>query len=133
MRLHGIGPREPWSYGEAAEAAVNAALALRVRMLPYLERCLAEAHASGLPVQRAMVLACPDEPAAWAFETQFFLGADLLVAPCLAPCGEVEVYLPQGEWQRYPDGPAIVGGRCHRLTLELAEIAVFHRIGEVLP
>ena len=133
MRLHGIGPREPWSYGEAAEAAVNAALAMRVRLLPYLERCLAEAHASGLPVQRAMVLACPDEPAAWAFETQFFLGADLLVAPCLAPGGEVEVYLPQGEWQRYPDGQAIVGGRCHRLTLRLAEIAVFHRIGAVLP
>jgi alpha-D-xyloside xylohydrolase len=133
MRLHGIGPREPWSYGEAAEAAVNAALALRVRLLPYLERCLAEARATGLPVQRAMVLACPDEPAAWAFETQFFLGADLLVAPCLAPGGEVEVYLPQGDWQRYPDGQAIVGGRCHRLTLGLAEIAVFRRIGVVLP
>lgn len=133
MRLHGIGPREPWSYGEAAEAAVNAALALRVRLLPYLERCLSEAHATGLPVQRAMVLACPEEPAAWAFETQFFLGPDLLVAPCLAPGGEVEVYLPQGEWRRDPDGPPLVGGRCHRLSLGLAEIAVFHRAGVTLP
>jgi alpha-D-xyloside xylohydrolase len=129
MRLHGIGPREPWSYGEQAEAAVNAALALRARLLPYLERCLDEAHDSGLPVQRAMVLACPDEPAAWAFENQFFLGRDLLVAPCLEPGGRVMAYLPQGDWKRFPDGPVLAGGRCHALSLGLAEIAVFHRDG----
>jgi alpha-D-xyloside xylohydrolase len=133
MRLHGIGSREPWSYGAQAEAAVNAALALRTRLLPYLERCLADASVSGLPVQRAMVLACPDEPAAWAFETQFFLGPDLLVAPCLAPGGAVEVYLPAGDWQRYPGGALHVGGRCHRLELGLSEFAAFTRAGTSVP
>jgi alpha-D-xyloside xylohydrolase len=129
MRLHGIGPREPWSYGPEAEAALDAALALREQLRPYLQRCCAEAHATGLPVQRAMVLACPEERAAWAFETQFFLGPDLLVAPCLQPGGEVEVYLPAGDWQRHPDGELLSGGRSHRLRLPLTGMAVFLRAG----
>jgi alpha-D-xyloside xylohydrolase len=127
MRLHGIGPREPWSYGPEAEAAVAAALAVRERLRPYLQRCCAEAHATGLPVQRAMVLACPEERAAWAFETQFFLGPDLLVAPCLQPGGEVEVYLPAGDWQHFLSGERLSGGRSHRLRLPLSAMAVFRR------
>lgn len=129
MRLHGIGAREPWSYGPEAEAALNAALRLREQLRPYLERCCAEAHATALPVQRAMVLACPEERAAWAFETQFFLGSDLLVAPCLQPDGAVEVYLPVGDWRRFPDGERLAGGRSLRLRLAWSEVAVFQRAG----
>ncbi len=134
MRLHGIGPREPWSYGPEAEAAVDAALRLRERLRPYLQRCLEQSHASGLPVQRAMALACPGERAAWAFENQFFCGDDLLVAPCLQPGGEVEVYLPAGRWRRFPDGrEELEGGRRLRLSLALAETAVFARAGADIP
>ncbi len=129
LRLHGIGPREPWSYGADAEAAVNQALELRQRLLPYLEDCLAQAHASGLPVQRAMVLACPADPAAWSFETQFFFGPDILVAPCLAPGGDVEIYLPAGDWQGWSSGETLAGGRTHRLQLGLSDIAMFMRAG----
>jgi len=132
MRLHGIGPREPWSYGPEAEAAVNAALKLRYRLLPYLQRCLAQSHSTGLPVQRAMVLACAEERAAWAFETQFFFGEDLLVAPCLEPGGRVEVYLPHGDWQRFPHGEPFAGGRSHVVQLALAQTAVFLRAGTTL-
>ena len=53
MRLHGIGAREPWSYGPEAERAAMAALELRYRLLPYLWRTVEEASATGLPVQRA--------------------------------------------------------------------------------
>ena len=100
MRLHGIGPREPWSYGEEAERAAMAALELRYRLLPYLWRAVQQASATGLPVQRAMALACPGDRVARSFENQFFCGDDLLVAPCLQPGGEVEVYLPAGRWRR---------------------------------
>jgi alpha-D-xyloside xylohydrolase len=133
MRLHGIGPREPWSYGAEAEAAVNAALELRYRLMPYLERTLAQAHETGLPVQRAMVLACPDERAAWAFDNQFFCGHDLLVAPCITRGGSVEVYLPAGRWHRFPAGGTLDGGRVVRLELALDETAVFARDGAAIP
>ena len=129
MRLHGIGAREPWSYGPEAEAAAMAALRLRYQLIPYLERAVAQASACGLPVQRPMVLACPDERASWAFEDQFFCGDDLLVAPCLRADGVVELYLPAGAWQRFPGGGSLEGGRVHRLTLALSETAVFARAG----
>ena len=138
MRLHGIGPREPWSYGPEAEAAVQAALELRYRLVPVLHRAMEQAHATGLPVQRAMALAFPAEKAAWAFEDQFMLGDDLLVAPCTRPDGKVEVYLPQGTWHRFAPGrpedkTAFEGGRSHKLVLPLSETAVFARAGAEIP
>lgn len=133
MRLHGIGAREPWSYGPEAERAAMAALELRYRLLPYLWRTVEEASATGLPVQRAMALACPDEPEAWGFDHQFFCGEDLLVAPCLDSSGRVRVYLPDGEWRRFPGGEPLEGGRTHDLVLALDELAVFARRGAEIP
>jgi alpha-D-xyloside xylohydrolase len=133
MRLHGIGAREPWSYGREAEAAAMAALRLRYRVIPYLCTAMEQAAATGLPVQRAMVLAFPQERAAWAFETQFMSGDDILVAPCINAEGTVEVYLPTGRWRRFPSGEVFEGGRTYRLALTLAEMAVFVRDGRRIP
>ncbi len=57
---------------------------------------------TGLPVQRAMALACPDEPEAWAFDHQFFCGDDLLVAPCLDPVGSRARLPAQGRVAPFP-------------------------------
>lgn len=133
IRLHGIGPREPWSYGPAAEAAAMAALRLRYRLVPYLLRACQQARRTGLPVQRAMALAFPDERAAWAFEEQFMCGDDILVAPCVNAEGRVDVYLPAGGWLRFPDRTAFAGRQVHRLHLALDEMAVFVRAGASIP
>ena len=88
--------RGAWAYGPEAEAAVMKALNLRYRLLPYLWAAVNEASRSGMPVQRAMALACPDDPAAWAFEEQWMCGPDLLVAACPRPGGEVVSLSPGG-------------------------------------
>lgn len=134
FRFHGIGEREPWAYGEAAEAAIRRALDLRYRLLPYLHGAVEEASRTGLPVQRAMVLAAPDDPAAWAFEEQWMCGPDLLVGACPRPGGEVAVYLPAGRWRAFPaGGKSIEGGRVLRLRLGLDDMAVFARDGAAIP
>jgi len=135
MRLHGIGQREPWAYGEEAEIAANKALKLRYKLLPYIQKTVTQATETGLPVQRAMVLAFPQDKAAWHFEDQYMFGDDLLVVPCLQPGGEVEFYLPAGEWKRMDDSSQQVfsGGRVHQLTLELVELAVFAQVGAKIP
>lgn len=127
LRLHGIGPREPWSYGPEAEALAMQALELRERLRPYLRSVVEQAARTGLPVQRPMVLACPDDRASWAFEDQFFFGDDLLVAPCLNPEGRVTVYLPAGRWKWFDSGEDIAGGKVHELNLPLPRIAAFRR------
>lgn len=139
IRLHGIGQREPWSYeseadfGSLAKEAAEEALALRYRLLPYIHGALADSSRSGLPVQRAMALAFPNDRLARGFEEQFMFGASMLVAPCLQPGGAVELYLPEGKWLRYPSGEAFEGGRVYRITLKLNELAVFVREGERIP
>jgi alpha-glucosidase len=72
---------------------------LRTRLLPELERAERAYDRGGLPLMRHLALAFPDDPRAVGREDQWLLGADLLVAPVLAP-GETErrVYLPAGRW-----------------------------------
>jgi len=130
-RLHGIGAREPWTYSPAAEQAVMQALELRYRLQAYLQRSMLEATQTALPVQRAMVLAFPQDKASWAFENQFMFGSQMLVAPCISASSRVEVYLPAAHstWVQFrlDDKPGIrlAGGSCHQLELELDEMAVF--------
>ena len=62
---------------------------------------------------RAMPLAFPNDRVAAAFESQFMFGDDMLVAPCLKPGGEVEFYLPEGEWQRFPSEQTYQGGKVY--------------------
>lgn len=133
LRMHGIGSREPWTYGPVAEAAARKAIELRYRLMPYIKKTVIDAGQSGLPVQRAMVLACPEEPESWRMEEQFFFGDDLLVAPCIREDDQVSVYLPEGEWRRFPDKEVFEGGRIHALKLELDEMAVFVRKGVKIP
>ena len=63
MRLHGIGEREPWAFGAEAEGVVRKWLAMRYRLIPYLEQLVAQAMATGMPIMRAMPLAFPDSRA----------------------------------------------------------------------
>ena len=133
MRLHGIGQREPWTYGDAANRAVSAALELRYRLVPYLHQAMVDSGKTGLPVQRSMALAFPEDRAAWAFEEQFICGDQLLVVPCLQPGGQVEFYLPAGNWVRFPSGETFTGGKTHKLRLSLDDMAVFVPEGTKVP
>jgi alpha-D-xyloside xylohydrolase len=133
MRLHGIGQREPWSYSTEASKAASKALTLRYQFIPYIWRTLQQASESGLPVQRAMVLACPEDKAAWAFEDQYFFGDDLLFVPCLQPGGKVEFYLPKGRWRLFNSDQVFCGGVVQSMTLALDEIALFAREGTSIP
>lgn len=127
MRFHGIGPREPWAFGEEALGLVRAALDLRMRLVPYIEACLGEASRTGLPITRCMALAFPEEPEGFAFETQYMFGPDLLVAPVIRPGGGVGVWLPAGDWLDAGNGKRLAGGRRLDLKLGLDEMALYVR------
>ncbi len=132
-RFHGLGPREPWAFGEEAEEIVRTWLNWRYRLIPYLQACAAEAATSGLPVMRAMPLAFPGDPVAWQFEHQYMLGPSLLVAPVIRPGGRLRFYLPAGRWydiweKRWRQGPGF-----YEEERPLAHIPVFGREGAMLP
>jgi len=133
MRVNGIGEREPWAFGADAEAVARKWLAFRYRLIPYLQRVIAEAVATGMPVMRAMALAFPENAFARSHETQFMCGDTLLVAPIVQDGGVVEIALPPGAWfdlnsrQRFP------GQRMLRYKAALDQFPVFGREGHALP
>lgn len=133
MRLHGIGPREPWSYGHEAEQAVGEALQLRYQLIPYIQHTMQQASTTGLPLMRAMALAFPNDKLSWAFEQQFMFGDSILVVPCVQAGGHVEFYLPEGQWLRFPDQQVFDGGKFYQLNLQWLEMAVFVPKGQTLP
>jgi len=138
FRLHGIGQREPWSYSTEANEAATQALHLRYQLMAVIYDAMQAAVTSGVPVQRAMVLAFPQERQAWMFENQFMFGDHLLVAPCFSPQGKVEVYLARGQWARFAPGKdydktLYEGGQCHTLSLKLDDLAVFARTNVKIP
>lgn len=133
LRFHGTSAREPWAFGDEAAAVVRRWLDLRYRLIPYLERCLQKAEETGMPVMRAMALAFPEQPATWAFDTQFMFGPDLLIAPILRPAGQVRLYLPHGQWRDFVSGESFAGGRLLELDYPLEHFPVFARADAEIP
>ena len=133
MRVHGIGPREPWAFGEQAEAIARRWIEFRYRLLPYLQSVIAQATATGMPVMRAMPLAFPGNALTRAYETQFMCGDALLVAPIIASGGEAEVALPPGAWYDLASRQRLPGRQVVRYRATLEKFPVFGREGYVLP
>jgi alpha-D-xyloside xylohydrolase len=133
IRLHGIGEREPWAFGTDAEAIARKWLAFRYRLIPYLERVIQQAARTGLPVMRAMPLAFPGQSLVRSFDTQFMCGDALLVAPIVAPGGDVEVALPPGAWFDLNTRRRFSGRQVLRYRAKLDQFPVFGREGHALP
>ncbi len=114
-RLHGSKSyRVPWDYGEEAVEVTREFTLLKHRLTPYLQRAAQQAHATGVPVMRAMVLEFPDDPAAATVDRQYMLGDDLLVAPVFTDDGTVEYYVPEGTWTNVLTGTQVTGPRWTR-------------------
>ena len=80
-----------------------------------------------------MVLEFPDDPACRTLDRQYMLGPDLLVAPVMSPGGEVEVYIPEGEWTHLLTGETVTGPCWRHETHYLHSLPLYVLPGAVLP
>ncbi|MCX3064322.1 alpha-xylosidase [Streptomyces beihaiensis] len=133
-RLHGnTSYRVPWAFGEEAVDVARRFTRLKHRLMPYVYGAAAEAHATGVPVMRPMVVEFPDDPTCRVLDRQYMLGPDLLVAPVLTADGEVEFYLPDGVWTQLLTGERVDGGTWRRETHGFGSLPLYVRPGAVLP
>ncbi|SDL64869.1 alpha-xylosidase [Microbacterium azadirachtae] len=140
-RLHGsTNYRVPWAFDtgeeEPGQSAVDVARAftkLKRSLRPYLVAAGEEAHRSGRPVMRPMVLEFPDDPAAGHLDRQYMLGPDLLVAPVFTASGDVEYYLPRGRWTNWFTREESEGGGWRRETHAFDSVPLWIREGAVIP
>ena len=77
--------REPFLLDEPYRSIARDAIRLRLSYLPYVYTLFAEAAATGAPVMRPLWMEFPEDTTAFAEQTSFLLGADLLVTPVTKP------------------------------------------------
>jgi len=133
-RLHGSSSyRVPWAFDDESVKVTQRFTELKLGLMPYLSAVGREAHAEGLPVMRPMLLEFPDDPGAATVDTQYLLGESLLVAPVFTAEGDVDVYVPEGEWTSLLDGSTVQGPRWHRQRHGFDSLPLLVRPGTVLP
>jgi alpha-D-xyloside xylohydrolase len=132
-RLHGDTPREPWAFGQETLDAFRELVELRYRLLPYILSCAHEAHLTGVPVLRAMVLEFQEDPMTRGLDLQYMFGPSLLVAPIIRPGGHGAAYLPEGSWREFWTGCEVSGPKYWRGQVPLNRIPLFQRQDSIVP
>ena len=128
---HGMGQsRWPLDRSAGSLAAARTYGQLRYELMPYLYSAAHEAHDTGLPIVRPMLLEYPHLADAWDHDLQFLFGPDLLVVP-LVGGAETRAWLPEGGWysiwnQQYYAGDQI-------LELGSENMPVLARAGAIIP
>jgi alpha-D-xyloside xylohydrolase len=132
-RLHGNQSyRVPWLFDEEAVEVLRLFTNLRCRLMPYIFAAAVEAHTSGIPVMRAMLIEFPDDPACDHLDRQYMLAESLLVAPIFSTGGTVEYYLPPGRWTNFITNRTAEGGRWLRETHDYVSLPLMVRPNSVI-
>ena len=126
--------QEPWRFGKYYEDIIRKYLKLRYQLLPFLYTTLEEAHRTGVPLFRPLVLNYQDDPDTYNLDDEFMIGNDLLVAPVLKPdITRRLVYLPTGSWYDYWTNKKYQGGAVISADAPLETVPMFVRGGAIIP
>jgi alpha-glucosidase (family GH31 glycosyl hydrolase) len=136
FRAHGRAWRErlPWVYGDEIEAICRRYLELRYRLMPYTYTLAWQAHRSGLPLMRPLVLNHPRDPRTWQLASEYLWGDHLLVAPVTREgATHWPVYLPEGRWHDFWTHEAYEGPCGITVESPLDRLPLFVRAGSIVP
>ncbi len=142
MRSHGADtPREIWQFGEKGEPyydAIEKAIRLRYRLIPYLYSEMAAVHFDKSTMLRMLAFDFRTDETALNIKDQFMLGRCLMAAPILTPmqngAATRKVYLPMGcGWYDFMTRERYEGGRWLTVQARIDEIPLFVREGSILP
>jgi alpha-glucosidase (family GH31 glycosyl hydrolase) len=140
MRDH-LGPKrmttpdaiDLWS-NEQTVATWRRYARLHNALVPYLYAYAREAHETGVPTMRHMVLHSPEFPEAQDQDYQYLLGRELLVAPVVEQGATTrEVWFPPGTWYSFWDDREWTGPGYATVPAPIEQIPLFVRAGSVLP
>lgn len=126
--------QEPWAFDPNVEDVCRKYIRLRYRLLPYLYTQFYEAHKTGLPIMRPLILEYPSDRNVFNLCDQFLVGTSLLVAPIVRPSTEYRaVYLPEGEWIDYWTGERHAGGRTILAHAPIDVLPLYVKAGSLVP
>lgn len=136
MRNHcsiGMRAQEPWTFDEQTLSRVRRAMHRRYKLLPYLYQLMRDANETGEPLMRPPfwydAIAATD-----TLSDQFFVGANLLVAPLLSEGARARaVKIPDNSrWVSVQTNEVLAGGY-HLAQTGLDDLPLYLRAGSILP
>ena len=132
-RLHGNSSyRVPWLFDQEAVDVLRYFAQLKNRLMPYLYQKAVEAQQWGHPVMRAMHFEFPQDRGSDGLDRQYMLGDALLVAPVFSEEGEVDFYLPEGQWTHLLNGEVLSGGGWRKGHFDYFSLPLFVRPNTIL-
>jgi alpha-glucosidase (family GH31 glycosyl hydrolase) len=108
---------------------------LHARLMDYSYKLAQEAHKTGMPIVRPMLMVDPKRPEAWTNWWTYLYGPDLVVSPVWEKgVRKQQVYLPSGSRWRDVWNPASIhdGGQVVTVSAETHQIPLFVRDGSKL-
>lgn len=133
-RLHGSQSyRVPWLFDEESVDVLRKFTKLKCSLMPYLYTAAVEAHETGVPVMRAMLLEFPDDIPCADLDRQYMLGASLLAAPVFTKEGDVDYYLPAGRWTNIFTNQVIKGGKWLHEIHDFMSLPLMARENSIIP
>jgi alpha-glucosidase (family GH31 glycosyl hydrolase) len=140
LRMHSAheNPRDgntrmPWLYGNRGVELMRKYFTLRTELIPYLYTYSWVTHRDAIPLLRPLYLEYPALEEAYRHSHEYFLGAELLVAPVVEPDGRHSVYLPPGDWIDFFSGKRYTGDRSFTAQYAVDAMPVFARAGAIVP
>jgi len=126
--------QEPWRFGKRYEDIIRKYVQLRYRLMPYLYTVLSEAHQTGVPWFRPLILEYQHDYNVVNIDDEFLVGENLLVAPVVAAGVTArDVYLPKGEWYEFATGKKHQGAQWISASAPLDTVPMFVKAGSVIP
>jgi alpha-glucosidase len=125
----------PWLHPEAT-AAIRAAVALRLKLMPYLYTQLWRATREHLPVLRPTFFDFGDDERTWQDNDEMMVGPDLLVAPVFElHARSRQLTLPKhaAGWFDWWSGAHHKGGDSIEVSAPLHRLPLFVRGGALVP
>ena len=151
FRSHGTNVRrEPWQFGEKGDPfydAIQAAIDLRYRLMPYIYSTAAETSLEGGTMMRMLAFDYRQDETALKVKDQYLFGKSIMVCPVTHPMyygvnsekitdpvTSRPVYLPAGnDWFDFYTMERYAGGQWIDVSLTLDKIPLFVKAGSIIP
>ena len=125
----------PWEWSDDVQSVFRKFLDLHYRLMPYFYTTAWQAHTTGLPCWRALLLDYPDCAQTYASD-EVLVGDWLLMAPLYTERSSRPVFLPgNGPWHYFFESDRIFDAplRLASVTPPLDEYPVFVKAGAIIP
>lgn len=130
----GTKRQEPYLFDEDTVSTYRKWVNFRYRLTPYMYDLFFIHSRNGLPPLRPLFMEFPDDEDLANLNTEFMLGASLLVAPALFP-GQRKglLSLPRGRWINFFDLSESKNGGSYPVDVPLSACPVYVRAGSIIP